>query len=971
MKLHRLDLASYGAFTDRAVEFGPGLTVVYGPNESGKTTISHALGDLLWGLEGRSHPYAFLFPIGRLRLTATVTCPADPANKVMLTVNSRGCRDSAGTQVSPWWRTGSIATRDAWRTALGLDLPGLRSGANSVLGGGGDLAGLLFRARTGIDVVQALETLTAQADAAYKRRANAKTQIRLQLAELNRAREATVKVMSSAADVEILRVKVAGLDRQNKVSRADYSAQQLAYDAAEESRRAWEPARNLETARARLRGLQALGRLLEANDLEAYDEANRQLGRLVGQLAEADQELSSLVDRLVGLVVDEPALGLAADIDELQAGRAVTKHRSTQLAKHRLELVGVRQKLRLIAVDLAPDGLGDDPASVTGSATGLLIAADVADRIHRAARELRELYVKIATEEHEVTALDEQLTTVDATTGDRADRSHLDILRTARNQAWEQVKAPWLSGKLPDGPIRLQLAGDLSSSMQDADENADLRTASATETGRLLTLEKDMDRRRRTLGQLQVRRNELSRDWTDLLSEAGIPVVVDPEGWQVRWDLLTQLVDLLHEQEQLLSTIGTAEGEAVDYAEAVVTLGAQLGIPVGETEGVLQAAVTRLGQSRTDQAAAATVQELHTKATRKIERLTASQVGQEAVISRLQGADDLAEMVERSRAALTECAHELTYLQQVDAAAQASTDREELVTRLAGLVSADLDDQQEQARIDLDAALEARDGSRDVLGAAQKELETAERIGDAANLRSKEIEAAEGLAADVAEYVQLRVMMLALERLLAAEEPDRDSALLTHASTLVNRLTNGRVTQLVAEDRAGERRLRIEAEGLSDGVATELSEGTADQVFLALRLAGIRQMQERAVADGGCALLVVLDDVLVTHDDGRTAIALEVLAEEAHDQQIVLMTHHRRVAEAAESTGAKVVTLPPLPPVLATGRVTLTATASEGADPSEVRAWALEQGLPVGERGRIKGWIVEAYGARDLPDVAG
>jgi uncharacterized protein YhaN len=155
-------------------------------------------------------------------------------------------------------------------------------------------------------------------------------------------------------------------------------------------------------------------------------------------------------------------------------------------------------------------------------------------------------------------------------------------------------------------------------------------------------------------------------------------------------------------------------------------------------------------------------------------------------------------------------------------------------------------------------------------------------------------------------------MITALERLLSAEEPDNDSALLTHASSLVSRLTSGRVSGLTVEDLAGERRLRIEADGLGEGVPAELSAGTADQVYLALRLAGIRQMQLRAMAEGVSTLPVVLDDILVTHDDGRTAIALEVLAEEARDQQILLMTHHGAVAAAARLTSATVVTLNPL-----------------------------------------------------------
>jgi uncharacterized protein YhaN len=318
-----------------------------------------------------------------------------------------------------------------------------------------------------------------------------------------------------------------------------------------------------------------------------------------------------------------------------------------------------------------------------------------------------------------------------------------------------------------------------------------------------------------------------------------------------------------------------------------------------------------VAEARKNQAAASALRESLEKATRKREGLTVTLVGHGAVIDRLQGDDDLKEVVERSKEVARECARESTSLEQLRLAARAETDLDALVTRLAGLDALDLAAGEVEAQTALDEASTARDVARDGLVEAQRSLRAAERIGDAATMHGRETEAAEVLAAAVAEYVRTRVMITALTRLLAVEEPDHDTALLAHASQLVARLTQGRVTGLTVQDQAGRRRLRIEAPGLGEGVAGELSEGTADQVYFALRLAGIRQMQLRAVADGVSTLPVVLDDILVTHDDERTAVALEVLVEESGDQQILLMTHHNAVAQAARLTSATVVTLDP------------------------------------------------------------
>jgi uncharacterized protein YhaN len=74
-----------------------------------------------------------------------------------------------------------------------------------------------------------------------------------------------------------------------------------------------------------------------------------------------------------------------------------------------------------------------------------------------------------------------------------------------------------------------------------------------------------------------------------------------------------------------------------------------------------------------------------------------------------------------------------------------------------------------------------------------------------------------------------------------------------------------------------------------------LSDGSADQLFLALRLASI----EQRVRDGQ-AVPCVFDDILVNFDDQRAAAALKVLAEMSGQNQILLFTHHDHLIRLAE-----------------------------------------------------------------------
>jgi uncharacterized protein YhaN len=81
-----------------------------------------------------------------------------------------------------------------------------------------------------------------------------------------------------------------------------------------------------------------------------------------------------------------------------------------------------------------------------------------------------------------------------------------------------------------------------------------------------------------------------------------------------------------------------------------------------------------------------------------------------------------------------------------------------------------------------------------------------------------------------------------------------------------------------------------------------LSEGTRDQLFLALRLVAI----EDQVA-GGTALPFLGDDILQSFDDRRAAAAFRALLRFSETTQVILLSHHRHlgeVAAAALPTGA-------------------------------------------------------------------
>ena len=155
----------------------------------------------------------------------------------------------------------------------------------------------------------------------------------------------------------------------------------------------------------------------------------------------------------------------------------------------------------------------------------------------------------------------------------------------------------------------------------------------------------------------------------------------------------------------------------------------------------------------------------------------------------------------------------------------------------------------------------------------------------------------EAMGQEAALQAQLQAVQLRLEKLentyaaldMAIHTLEEASAELQRkfapritqrAKTLFSRLTGGRYNQLLLTQD-----LRLEAAAESE-IGTRpsrtRSDGTVDQLYLALRLAVAEELTPEAP--------LVLDDALVRFDDTRLAAAMEILREEAQQKQVILFS---------------------------------------------------------------------------------
>ena len=198
--------------------------------------------------------------------------------------------------------------------------------------------------------------------------------------------------------------------------------------------------------------------------------------------------------------------------------------------------------------------------------------------------------------------------------------------------------------------------------------------------------------------------------------------------------------------------------------------------------------------------------------------------------------------------------------------------------------------------------LESQAGSaREDVGAASRSLEAlGGDLGAQKNAHLAELTADLDSATD--EYLTLGIARQVLEHVVAAYARDHQPALLARTSALFCKITGGRYVRV--ESPPGEQRLLCTTRDGELRRVEQLSTGTREQLFLALRLAYVLEYCEHSEP-----LPVVMDDVLVNFDPERTQATLAALGEIAQQTQVIYLTCHPGVVDWARAAVPGVATL--------------------------------------------------------------
>ena len=198
------------------------------------------------------------------------------------------------------------------------------------------------------------------------------------------------------------------------------------------------------------------------------------------------------------------------------------------------------------------------------------------------------------------------------------------------------------------------------------------------------------------------------------------------------------------------------------------------------------------------------------------------------------------------------------------------------------------------------AVLEATLARRTAV-AARVEAAAQDRGTEPLQTELADVEQRIGQQADRRRVLERARLLLAETR--AAVARDHQPPVLREASRWLARLTEGRYRSITTA--IEEARLDVHERDGTIWNPERLSRGTREQVFLALRLALIRDLGRHDVS-----LPVVMDDALVNFDDERARLAarviVEFIAEQGGDRQMLVLTCHEHVARIFHEAGGHV-----------------------------------------------------------------
>ena len=358
MRLARLDLIRYGRFTDASYGLPQGerdLHIVFGPNESGKTTSLMAIEDLLFGIPDRS-PYDFMHRYKTMRIGAMLENGADQLEfrrrkgKKETILGLDGLPMVGGEGLLGPFLGG--ADRAFFDRMFNLSHDRLAEGGRAIIKAKDDVGQMLFSIGTGLsDLRERLSQLEDEADGLWSPYRSGKRIYHQAEARFNNATRQQREHSLSANAWRKVRKALDAAEKAYKESQQQHEATSIELKKLARIRRVHASVRRKGELEQEIT---AVGNVvvLPENAAALLAEAERHEAEMQAKVKILEPQLDQVQQKLEGLDFDEVLVQRADDITQLHEQRIKIRDGKDHLPKRRAELEYELGELARLATEL-------------------------------------------------------------------------------------------------------------------------------------------------------------------------------------------------------------------------------------------------------------------------------------------------------------------------------------------------------------------------------------------------------------------------------------------------------------------------------------------------------------------------------------------------------------------------------------------------------------------------------------------
>lgn len=485
------------------------------------------------------------------------------------------------------------------------------------------------------------------------------------------------------------------------------------------------------------------------------------------------------------------------------------------------------------------------------------------------------------------------------------ERSSADRRRSAQEAAAAQIRdLLWsrLGRATAEAPVP-----ELSACLREA---RTLITQADQAQGQRKTLEQQVREGHRSLSKLQEALDSAQREWDTWMQSWQAAAQSVGYGADTPISQVEAELELMQEVERLLDRIRSIRSERIETMQA--DLDGLAATAAGLTSRI---ASDLAGQAPEDIALELArrldlAQKAEAATTDLLGRLERSQTGLVEAQKRLQevharlaplmaaaGADDakgLGRAIERSDERRAVEAKILTAEQDLTQAADGLL-LDELRGESEAIGADELKAQLDRLTADSRDVVEQIASLSNEFGAQKTAFDAQDGADLAARAEAQRQEALAAMTDSAEQYLRLQTAARLLKWSIEKFRETKQGPMLSKASAIFNGLTMDSFGKLLVDSEGDTPRLfGIRPSGEQVDV-TGMSEGSRDQLYLALRLAALELQVEQ-----GFSMPLIADDLFINFDDRRTAAGLKVLGDLSRSMQVVYLTHHDHLVPLAK-----------------------------------------------------------------------